>query len=357
MKRKPLHYGDYLDIEKLISCGKLQSQSHDEQLFILVHQAYELWFKQMLWELDSVLKLFTQKYLPEKDLNLSCCRLERVIAIQKLIVGQLDILETMTPLDFMEFRDLLIPASGFQSVQFRLLEIKLGLRQENRIIPENFIGHLNPAEQAQVRKVEAEPSLLERVQNWLERFPFDQWQEWNFWEVYQERIQTMLQRDQKIIQELTSPEQKSRQQQIQQQTKRSFESLFDTDVYQTLQQEKHRKFSQNSFKRALFIHLYRDEPLLQLPFRFLNALKDIDEQLSSWRYRHSLMAQRFLGTKIGTGGSSGHQYLRQTSQHHRIFVDLFDLPTFFLPRSELPTLPLKVKQAMNNLFQENCHEN
>jgi tryptophan 2,3-dioxygenase len=90
---------------------------------------------------------------------------------------------------------------------------------------------------------------------------------------------------------------------------------------------------------ALFINLYRDEPILQMPFRFLSALVDIDEMFTTWRQRHALLAHRMIGSRIGTGGTAGHAYLEATARHHRIFTDLFDLPTFFIPRSAVPPLP------------------
>lgn len=97
---------------------------------------------------------------------------------------------------------------------------------------------------------------------------------------------------------------------------------------------------------ALFINLYRDEPALQVPFRLLSLLMDVDATFTNWRYRHALMVQRMIGRKVGTGGSSGHEYLRQTAERHRVFADLFALSTFFIPRSLLPLLPETVKAAM-----------
>ena len=94
---------------------------------------------------------------------------------------------------------------------------------------------------------------------------------------------------------------------------------------------------------ALFITVYRDQPVLQLPFRLLTALMDIEEQLTLWRYRHALMVQRMIGVKIGTGGSSGHDYLRRTVEAHRVFADLFQLSTYLIPRSALPPLPPEVQ--------------
>ena len=97
--------------------------------------------------------------------------------------------------------------------------------------------------------------------------------------------------------------------------------------------------SEGDLQAALLINLYRDEPILHLPFRFLSLLVDIDEQFTHWRYRHALMVQRMIGTKIGTGGSSGHGYLRKAAEKNKVFTDLVNLSTFLIPRSALPALP------------------
>jgi len=125
-----------------------------------------------------------------------------------------------------------------------------------------------------------------------------------------------------------------------------FESIFDEDRHSALRGQGEWHLSWQALQAALFINLYRDEPALQLPFALLSRLMDIDETMTSWRYRHALMVQRMIGRKVGTGGSSGHEYLRQTAERHRVFADLFALSTFFIPRSRLPALPDEIRQAM-----------
>ena len=134
---QPLTYGEHLRLDLLLSCQRRQSEihgrpAHDEMLFITVHQAYELWFKQILFELERVQATFSGPEVNDRSLGQVVQGLGRIVEIQKLLLQQLDVLETMTPLDFLDFRDLLFPASGFQSVQFRLLETCLGLRREDR---------------------------------------------------------------------------------------------------------------------------------------------------------------------------------------------------------------------------------
>ena len=138
MTKKKLTYGKYLQLNKILDSQHLKSeengnQVHDEMLFIIIHQAYELWFKQILHELDSVLVMFKGNYVQEENLGTVVSRFDRIIEIQKLLINQIGILETMTPMDFLEFRDLLTPASGFQSAQFRLIENKLGMQVKDRI--------------------------------------------------------------------------------------------------------------------------------------------------------------------------------------------------------------------------------
>ena len=135
---KTLTYADHLNLERLLACQERRSEmagrpAHDEMLFIIVHQAYELWFKQILFELDAVQEVFSGPVVDDRGIGKAVHGLKRIVEIQKLLIGQLDVLETMTPLDFLDFRDLLVPASGFQSVQFRLIETRLGLKREARL--------------------------------------------------------------------------------------------------------------------------------------------------------------------------------------------------------------------------------
>ena len=136
MKKEPLYYGSYLHLEKIldgqhpVSFEEGHTPAHDEMLFIIIHQAYELWFKQILFELDYVMHIFSQEKINDnsEDMNLVRHRLHRIIRILELLNQQITILNTMTPLDFLEFRNLLTPSSGFQSAQFRLIEARLGLQ-------------------------------------------------------------------------------------------------------------------------------------------------------------------------------------------------------------------------------------
>ncbi|MFQ5650401.1 MAG: tryptophan 2,3-dioxygenase family protein [bacterium] len=360
-----LYYGDYLKLDQLLSCQNPKSEeytdtlAHDEVLFIIVHQAYELWFKQILHELDSVIDIFKHHYINEHNIGIAVTRLARVTEIQKLLIDQLHILETMTPLDFLEFRDFLVPASGFQSYQFRLIENKLGLKAEQRKLFDKsaYTSRLSSEHQKLILESEQDPSLHDLVGNWLERTPFLNLQGFDFWGNYRRAVERVLQRDKQIIEThpLLSAAEKEQELEVFSGTEKNFLALFDLEKHDQLVTKGVRRLSHKATQAALLINLFRDEPILHMPFRFLTTLIEIDEMLTAWRYRHALMVQRMLGTKIGTGGSSGHQYLKATAESHKIFADLTNLSTFLIPRSELPELPETLRKNLGFYYTYSDH--
>lgn len=356
MKYPPVHYHYYLGLDPLLSTQHRKSEehgkpAHDEMLFIIVHQTYELWFKQIIFELNSVLSIFQKGQVAETEMGLASARLERIVGIMKLITGQIDVLETMTPLDFLEFRDMLYPASGFQSFQWRLIETKLGLRSGDRLAYNNapFYKSLNEDQQVEMHKVLEQPSLFESIEKWLERTPFLQNEEFSFWDSYKQAVNQMFKADIDIVRnnDRLNDEDKKRNIDGLEKTLGSFEALFDEKAYEKLRQEGQFRLSYKALHAALLVQLYRDQPILQTPFRIIQALLDIDETMTTWRYRHALMALRMLGQKIGTGGSSGHKYLAEATSKHKIFGDFFNLTTFFIPRSQVPPLPKSITDRMN----------
>jgi tryptophan 2,3-dioxygenase len=342
----PVEYTEYLKLEQLLATQSPKSHqygrpAHDEMLFVIVHQAYELWFKQILHELDSVLGLFRADSVDERSIGVALRRLARVTEIQKLLVDQLRVLETMTPLDFLDFRDFLVPASGFQSLQFRLIETKLGLRAEHRALASS-------TPQAARRAAAAQPSLFALVERWLERTPFLESPGFPFWASYGRAVDAMLADDRRTIEHnpTLDPEDKRLELAGLDRTAASFAAVLDEATHLRLVAEGQRRLSWRATQAALFIHLYRDQPILNLPFQFLTTLVDIDELLAAWRYRHALMVHRMIGTKIGTGGSSGHDYLLGTVERNKIFSDLYNLSTFLISRSSLPALPPEMERRL-----------
>ncbi len=355
-QKSPLYYADYLQLSRLLSSQSPKSTehgrpAHDEMLFIVVHQVYELWFRQILHELDSVIGIFGREYVNEKHIGVAVARLHRITEIQKLLIDELRVLETMTALDFLEFRDLLYPASGFQSYQFRLIENKLGMRPDQRLLynKEVYYSHLTEEHQRIIKRSEDEPSLLSGVEHWLERTPFLEFRGFRFWDHYGRAVEDMLRADRDAIVSnmVSSDEEKSQQLAELEKNRENFDALLDAGKHDELVRHGKRRLSHRALQAALLIELYRDEPILHLPFRLLTVLIEMDEQWTTWRYRHAQMVHRMIGNKIGTGGSTGYSYLKATTDKSKIFTDLFNLSTFLIPRSRLPELPPDVLRNLD----------
>ncbi len=335
-----VHYHDYLQLDKILNAQSPESTkqniaAHDEMLFIIIHQAYELWFKQLHHEADSVVAIMRKPSLNDNSPELQTVvhRLNRMAVILRVLIHQIDILETMTPMDFLDFRDMLRPASGFQSWQFKLLEAKLGLKFEYRHGKEYYTAQLRQEHIDLIKQAETEQSFLQLVNDWLERMPFftDQtlWknfpaaptEEHPFWAEYKKCYANSLAEAEK-----------------------NNLDAFEEVLFQ--HKETHYTLSAKANRAALFIMLYRGYPLLQLPFQLLNNLLEIDEQLSTWRHRHMNMVHRMIGTRIGTGGSSGKDYLKAAADKHYIFKEIAQLTSFLIERRKLPQLPEEVERKL-----------
>lgn len=348
-KYSTVHYNNYLQLDKVLGAQDLRSTSvdrvpaHEEMLFIIVHQSYELWFKQIIHELESVLQLFKKQKVDERNIGTSVDRLRRVIEIQKLLIDQIRIIETMTPLDFLDFRNHLFPASGFQSFQFRMIENLLGLEEDSRMTYNGcpYFSVFDEKKQATLSTVSSSGSLFECMETWLERTPFIRFGEFDFLSAYQKSVDRMIAREQSAINEseyLTMDEKAMRLKMLGN-TDTYFKSVMNKEIHEELRRSGKLRLSYEATIAALFINLYRDEPMLQLPYKLLVCFVEIDEALTTWRYRHAQMVLRMLGNKVGTGGSSGHEYLHETAAKHHIFKDLHNISTLLIPRSELPILP------------------
>jgi tryptophan 2,3-dioxygenase len=264
MKRDPaVTYTSYLQVDHLLSLQQPRSSGpeHDELLFIVIHQVYELWFKELLHEVDYVRRL-----LEGDESHRAQHTLKRILTILKVLVAQLDILETMTPLEFLSFRERLEAASGFQSDQFRQLEFVLG--RKSAAVIERF------PEGTRSRR-----ALEER---------YRQSTLWDGFLHYLAREGYAVPTEQ-LTRDVTAPIQSS-------------EAV-----------------------RRILVEIYRrDVKNAEMCERFV----DLDEGLQEWRYRHVKMVERTIGTKSGTGGSSGAGYLRATIGEP-LFPDLWGI------RSEL----------------------
>jgi len=314
MPSPPVYYGDYLKLDRLLSLQAPESARHgapvhDEMLFIVVHQAYERWFKQVLHEFDRIERDFSANPVNDEAMARIAHSLTRVHEILKLLVAQLDVLETMTPADFLDFRDYLFPASGFQSLQFRLIETRLGLPERTRVQldGEAVEKRLSNADRMQLAVSRARPTILELLDRWLSRTPFLDWGGESFRAAYRAAVARHLSADVEIIRADAAIPDERRKTDASGLRKalEAFAAIFDPDSSQDAW-----RLSPQAVQAALFITVYREMPAVQQPFRLLSLLMDIDETLTFWRYRHALMVERMIGRKIGTGGSAGYAYLK-----------------------------------------------
>jgi tryptophan 2,3-dioxygenase len=252
-----LTYSSYLKIDQLLELQQPLSEGpeHDETLFIVIHQVYELWFKQILHELELL-----QLSLEEGDTPVALATLKRILTILKTLVAQIDVLETMTPISFSSFRPRLEAASGFESAQFREVEMALGLKREGAL--RHYAG--GSAERARLESRFPRPSVWISFLRYLSRagYPIPDQE---------------LERDPRLSTEASRPVQK------------------------------------------VLLEIYRADPLTT---QLCERLVDLDEGLQEWRYRHVKMVERTIGTKQGTGGSAGAEYLRSTL-NKPLFPDLW----------------------------------
>jgi tryptophan 2,3-dioxygenase len=259
--RSDLTYGSYLKVNELLGLQRPLSEppQHDETLFIVIHQVYELWFKQILHEVELL-----DRALADDQLMAFLRTAKRITTIQAVLTHQVDVLETMTPVDFNRFRDKLNPASGFQSYQFRVLEFRLGAKDPNYLkLHRGDAGALKAVQAA----LEA-PSIYDRFLALLARRGF-------------QVPAAVLERD------VTAPYQPS------------------------------------PAVAAVIVKIYRESERHYDLYSTLESLMDLDEGLLLWRQRHVAMVERMIGQRKGTGGSSGAKYLAGTLGK-RFFPEIWD---------------------------------
>lgn len=355
-KYATVHYHKYLDLDRILNAQHPRSAepvepAHEEMLFIITHQAYELWFKQIIHELKSILKMFREDQVDESSVGIAVARMQRIEEILELLIHQIKVLETMTPLDFLDFRSYLFPASGFQSYQFRLVETMLGLPEQQRITYNNqhYAAEFSAPKQQHLQEIEEHGSLFEEVEAWLERTPFLKHEGFDFLVQYEKAVDRMIAEERAAIEqsEYLTDAQKEQRLKMLGSTDTYFKTVLNEEEHERKRKAGELRLSYKATVAALFINLYRDEPILHLPFRLLVNLVDIDDKLTTWRYRHAQMVLRMLGRKIGTGGSSGHDYLAATAAKHHIFADLHNVSTLLIPRSALPELPDHLKRQLS----------
>ncbi len=319
-------YWDYLQLDRLLDLQRPGGDDHDEMLFIIIHQSYELWFKQILHELTLARDLLAREFVPERDIPRVHKALRRVHEIQRVLVSQINVLETMSPADFLAFRSELGSASGFQSAQFRELEILAGLSDDVRYEYEgdSFERRFAPEQVARFNELRKEPSLRDALYLWLRRTPIED----GFIENYLASFSRYVgeQRSLHSNNPQLRPEEKER-------------VLARLDKYE----EDCRAFLNHDdahvHASCLFLVAYRDEPLLHWPNQLLDQLLEFEELLRLWRFRHARMVERMIGLRVGTGGSSGVAYLDATAgDRYRIFTVILESRSFLIPKRMLPDL-------------------
>jgi len=258
-------------------------------------------------------------------------------------------------------------------VQFRKIENVLGLVPGQRLSYGGRRGYcsvLNESDAAQVLESEQGLSLFVLMEAWLERCPFLEFGEnaedaqggpasttgtaFSFWEHYKKAVVRMLDADESFIKGSTAFTPDSLQQNLKDlgNLREHFSSLLDPEKYAASLERGERRLSYRATQAALMIILFQREPGLQLPYRLISILMEIDERLCAWRARHAQMVHRMLGSKLGTGGSSGYSYLKATVDRHRVFVDLFNLSTFLIPEAMIPSLPASLQSKLSFVFSQ-----
>ena len=342
-------YWDYLQLDKLLDQqGGLGGEvSPDELHFIIVHQAYELWFKLVLSQLRLARDPLAAPHLPEERVPFVVHHLGRVNEILKLCVDQFRVMETLPPQDFLDFREKLTPSSGFQSFQMREMEMVLGLAEGQRAPYGNVhplahirsFGEATPAAllaRARIEAASQETTLRDALIRWLARTPIqgsspgdagDDAAVDGFLASYLGNAEVHAQSGIDALVAALGEDERARI------TERVQAGL---DASRTFLLPEDRA-ARRARAALLFIESYRELPLLAWPRLLLDTVVELEEQLLLWRNRHARMVERTIGRRVGTGGSSGVDYLDKTTQQ-RIFPELWAVRTALLPRNQLPPL-------------------
>ena len=298
-------YSEYLRLEELLKLqdgmkGEKRKISSDELHFILVHQNFELWFKLVINELKCTRDILASDYVEETKLPQAVHHMDRVIEIFKLMSQQWRVMETLEPQDFLSFRDELGTASGFESVQMREMESLMG----SKWIDGKLVGN-----------IENGKSLYDVTCEWLERTPIQG-------SVYNSK-EDQIQVDEFIKEYLSAHKR----------------------LYPDTNQEAVNFFNEDKSLRRrraglVFIESYRELPLLAWPRKLISTLIELEQSMILWRTSHARMVERMIGRRIGTGGSSGVDYLDMTTKY-RVFIDLWAVRSILIKKEALPIIKNK----------------
>ena len=339
---KRMTYGNYLRLDELLSlqsgpAGHNPSPSNHEMHFIITHQAFELWFKQIIGELDQALDLMNQEVVDEKNIPIIVQHLERCSEIFRLLAAQWKVMETLSPQDFLAFRDRLGTSSGFESWQMRAIEMIMGLKSKQRIGGMDPMKHnkklldegkLSHSVYSELERIDGLPSLNDALGNWLSRTPINgiSGDKKVMHDFVENHLEIMSNHSEKVISHMVKIGHGD-EETIRPRLQAGIDSARDFlmpngDVVA-------------SRAGLLFIESYKELPLLSWPRRLIDSLVDLEESMLLFRSHHARMVERMIGRRMGTGGSSGVDYLDMTL-NYRIFTDLWAVRTLLVKRDELP---------------------
>ena len=360
--RAPTSYWDYIQVEQLLDLqhgidGSEAKLSNDEVRFIVIHQVNELWFKLAIRELVTARDLFRAPHVAETSLSGAVAALQRVAVIFDLAASQFRLMETMRTQDYLQFRDKLNPASGFQSAQMREIEILLGLEDTDRIpfgnegsylkALEGRDGAASPALRRVQNRLAEGASLKDAVDQWLWRTPIqgssptdpgDEAVVDTFVEQYLQghvELNRRAMAEMIAVQALGPGDTERLQARYAGQLQGARRHLMAEDVTDPAQ----RRFRKRLRAAILFIDSHRTLPLLSWPGQVLDTLVETEQAMLVFRQRHARMVERVIGRRVGTGGSDGVAYLDQTALKYRVFSEAWAARTLLLPEDLVPKVP------------------
>lgn len=348
----PTSYWEYLGLKELLSLqggisGDEKNLSQDEVVFIAVHQVYELWLKLMLRDLESARNLFAQEHVPDDALSGVSRLLARVRTILEIAAEHFRLVETITPRDFLQFRDNLFPASGGQSVQFREIEILFGLEDSDRIpylgkgTYQDVLREPDGSEGWVLARVKARladrPTLKEAIDEWLYRTPIDGSKPDedgdaavvdgfidSYLKSHAGAMDQLKQRVPSLVR--TDEEAEQLRARYDRAVEGAEEFLRALDVPEDERARRRRIRS-----AALFIEVFRELPLLAWPREVVDGLVAVEQAYIVFRQRHARMVERLIGRRVGTGGSTGVDFLDKGA-NYRVFRDLWAARTILVRR-------------------------
>ena len=341
-------YGGYLRLQELLTLqdgpdGYTPPPSNDELHFIIVHQTFELWFKLVLRELKEARQLMDTEHIEEASIPQIVHHLERVSEIFRLLADQWKVMETLSPQDFLAFRDRLGTSSGFESWQMRELEVLLGLDNSQRVGGMDPLHHMMKlAKEGKIPQdaladfqatVDA-PSLNEVLTNWLARTPIhgssptSENDDVVVRTYIEDHLNAMRQHGEEVIQHMVA---------IGHGDEATVRPRIEAGVAGAEAFLLNDGLPVRSRAGLLFVESYRDLPLLSWPRRLIDSFVELEQAMLLFRTHHARMVERMIGRRMGTGGSSGVDYLDATTKY-RVFVDLWAVRTLLIKRDALPML-------------------